>query len=158
MTRDAQVVARHVEGLPALQRLRRALDTDGRVEDRLGEVVEAAVEHFRVEQSLRALLLTDPELNREHRETAARSGLGPQLPVEEIVDWLRQRRHVGDLAGHVDVRAAAMLICGSADYLATIENTVASPVAEAAHGGRERIVAALLPALGLPARAGALAE
>lgn len=157
-TRDAQVLGRHVEGLPGLQRLRDALDGDGPVAAQLAEVFDAAVAHFRVEQSLRALLLTDPELNLAHRRMAASTGLGPQLPVEEIAEWLRGRRVAGDIDADVDARAAATLICGAADYVATIGNTVASPVAEAAHGGHDRLVAGLLPVLGLPVRAGALAE
>lgn len=152
------MLGRHVEGLPELQELRRAMDTEAPITDQLAVVFDAAVAHFHVEQSLRALLLTDPDLNRAHRQMAAATGLGPQLPVDEVAQWLRARRRSGQIGPDTDVRAVALLVCGSADYVATLERTVAAPAAEAAYGGRERVLAGLLPALGLTAPAEALAD
>lgn len=157
-TRDAQVLARHVEGLAELQELRWEMDTVGETFARQFAVVfDAAIRFYRVEQTIRALLLTDHELNRSHRSLSAATGLGPQLPVLEVSEWLDGRRNAGDVPDDLDPTAAAMMVCGTANYAATLDLTVAEPVAEASYGSRGRLVTGLLAALGVRDLTSALA-
>lgn len=156
--RNAQVLARHVEGLEELQELRGAMDAT--TEDfprRFAAVFAAAVQFYRVEETIRALLLTDHELNQAHRRLSAATGLGPQLPVMEVGEWLEGRRHAGDLGADLDTTVGAMMVCGTANYAATLDLTVAEPMAEAAYGSAARLVSGLLAALGARDLTGALA-
>lgn len=157
-TRNAQVLARHVEGLEELQELRGEMDSSvGDFPRRFAAVFAAAVRFYRVEQTIRALLLTDHELNQAHRRLSATTGLGPQLPVLEVGEWLEARRHAGDTTTDLDTISAAMMVCGTANYAATLDLTVAKPMAEAAYGSRARLVSGLLAALGARDLTGALA-
>lgn len=147
--RDARVLGRHLEGLEELQSVRAAMDgVDGNFRRRFEAVFAAIVAYSRVAQTLHALLLTDPELAHEHRSMAAATGLGPQLPMTELADWLEERRRDGDVARDLDVAAAALMVCGTADYVATLDVAVAAPVASASYGGLSRAVGGLLAALG----------
>lgn len=147
--RDARVLGRHLEGLEELQSVRAAMDeVDGDFPRCFAGVFAAIVAYSRVAQSIHALLLTDPDLAHEHRSMAAATGLGPQLPMTELADWLEERRRDGDVARDLDVAAAALMVCGTADYVATLEVAVAAPVATASYGGMSRAVGGLLTALG----------
>ncbi len=157
-SRDAQVLARHVEGLEELQELRGEMDAStDEFSRRFAAIFAAAIRFYRIEQGMRALLLTDHDLNQSHRRLAAATGLGPQLPVLEVGEWLEGRRHAGDVAADLDTTVAAMMICGTASYAAALELTVAEPMAEASYGSRARLVGGLLAALGAHDLTGALA-
>ncbi len=148
--RDARVLGRHLEGLEELQVLRRAMDDetkDFRVW--FATVFQAAVDYSRVAQTLHALLLTDVELGRAHRPMSAATGLGPQLPMLELAEWLDARRRAGDVAHDLDTVAAALTLCGTADYIATLHTAVEAPAAHAAYGGMPRAVGHLLASLGV---------
>lgn len=119
--RNAHVVAAHVEGLRELQTLRAAMEDDDQPFDRqFSTVFDAAVDFSLAAIPLRALLLTDHELAMAHRRVAATTGLGPQVPVLEMADWLERQCRRGRIDPSVDARAAALNACGSADYLATL--------------------------------------
>lgn len=133
--RNAHVVAAHVEGLRELQTLRAAMEDDDQPFDRqFSTVFDAAVDFSLAAIPLRALLLTDHELAMAHRRVAATTGLGPQVPVLEMADWLERQCRRGRIDPSVDARAAALNACGSADYLATLhlvldEDTATPPTA-----------------------------
>lgn len=141
--RDPHVVAAHVEGLAELQVLRAAMEDDREFAEQFATVFDAAVEFYLAAIPLRALLLTDHLLGEAHRAVAGDLGLGPQLPVNEMAAWLESERDRGRIASAVDPQAAAMAVCGAADYVSTLHLVVDDATATRAYGDRDRLVAQL---------------
>lgn len=142
------MVAAHTEGLAELQQFRDAMEPTGApIAQQLGRLLDAAVTFYVTALPMRALVLADHELARAFREMTARTGLGPQVPLAELAEWVTGERRRGRIRRDVDARAAALMICGAANHLAVLDLLLPDDLPDEITGGREGVVALLLAAL-----------
>lgn len=123
--RNAHVVAAATDGLAEFQAFRDAMEPSARsFEDELQALLETGVKFFRAALPMDALLLTDAPLLDDFQHVTRRTGMGPQVPVQELADWVRRWQADGRVHRTVRPESAALMLCGVAGYLAFMRLTL----------------------------------
>lgn len=146
--RNAHVVAAATEGLAELQAFRDAMEpSDGSFDAQAQALLETGVRFYRAALPMRALLLTDHHLSADFQDVARRTGMGPQLPVVELAAWVRHWQARGRIPASIRPESAALMVCGVADYVASLELTVPDDILREVVGSEADLLSLLLTAL-----------
>lgn len=117
---------------------------DRPLEDGLARLVESLVEFYRRSFPMTASIFSAPELLADHRAGLG-EGLGPDVPVRMVRDYLERQRDAGRL-GSTDLESAAVILVGAALHrglLAAYSGQPAGISAEFARSVTRLVLAAL---------------
>lgn len=146
--RNAHVVAAATDGLAEFQAFRDAMEPSAlSFEDELRVLLETGVKFFRAALPMDALLLTDAALLDDFQHVTRRTGMGPQVPVEELADWVRRWQADGRVHPTVRPESAALMLCGVAGYLAFMRLTLPRDILLTVAGPEAEMLELLVSAL-----------
>lgn len=149
--RQPLIIAAATDALSEMQAFREALElTDEPLDVQVRRILTAAVAFYRVALPIGALLLTDHALGDEFHDVARSSGMGPQVPVEETLNWVRQAQTAGLVHPDHAPRPLAMLLCASSQYLASFRVILPEDLPEEVLGTPEMMMSPLLTVLTTP--------
>ncbi|MDH6143213.1 AcrR family transcriptional regulator [Kitasatospora sp. GP30] len=110
---DKEEILLHVlrERMPAFPTT--AVPGEGTVTENLTATAHQALRFYRDAFPMFASLLAQPTLMTAARESLAKYGAGPQLPIAQLADYLRAEQRLGRVRAAADAEAAAALLLGA---------------------------------------------
>jgi AcrR family transcriptional regulator len=110
---DKEEILLHVlrERMPAFPTT--AAPGEGTVAANLTATVHQALHFYRDAFPMFASLLAQPALMSAARDSLAKYGAGPQVPIAQLADYLRAERRLGRIPGTADPDTVAALLMGA---------------------------------------------